>query len=163
MKYEIGEMGVYEGPESVKRFLTALAARERFRGQMIHIMLMNPYIMVSKDGKTAKGMWWAFGPCADYCTPYPGDEQKLTAYWLCGKYDKEYVKEDGRWKLLSLHMMVYFRSPCEQGWLKEPDCARWQALTGAPPYKPQSLIDPYHPDGICNWKPVPYPYEPIEL
>jgi hypothetical protein len=161
VKCEIGESGVYEGPESVKRLWMALAGRERRRGYMANIMVMTPYIVVSKDGKTAKGMWWAFGPHSDYVTPSPGDEQKLTAYWYFGKYDNEFVKEGGKWKFLSLHTIVYIRTPYDQGWLKEPDCARWQVPEGAPPDKPPTLFATYHPDGVAEWRPWPYAYEPI--
>jgi hypothetical protein len=161
VRCEIGESGVYEGPASVKRLWMALAARKRTRGYMANIMVMMPYIVVAKDGQTAKGMWWAAGPHTDYVTPSPGDQQRLTAYWFFGKYDNEFIKEDGKWKFLSLHTIVYIRTPYDKGWFKEPDCAKWQVPEGAPPDKPSTLIDFYHPSVEPKWKPPPYPYEPI--
>ena len=71
------------------------------------------------------------------------------------------MKEDGKWKFLSLHTVVYIRTPYERGWLKEPDCARWQMPEGASPDKQPTLIETYHPDGVSEWKPFVYPYEPI--
>jgi len=162
VKCEIGESGVYEGPESLERFWKAMAGRERKQGYMANIMILDPYIVVSKDGKTAKCMAWAFGPHADNVTPSPGDQKKLTAYWFFGKYDNEFNKEKGQWKILSLHTIVYLRTPFDKGWLVEPDCARWQVPDGAPPDKPSTLIDFYHPGGQCEWKPWVYPYESIE-
>jgi hypothetical protein len=158
---EIGESGVYEGPASVERLWKALANRERPRGYMANIMVMNPYIVLSKDGNTAKGMWWAFGPHADYATPYPGDGQKLTAYWFCGKYDNRYIKEGGKWKFLSLHTIIYMRTPFDQGWLKQSDCVRWQVPEGAPADRPPTLLENYHAGVTPEWKPYVYPYEPI--
>jgi hypothetical protein len=157
VRCEIGESGVYEGPASVKRLWMALANREPRRGYMAMIMPMTPYIVVAKDGKTAKGMWHAFGPHADYATPSPGDQQKLTAYWFFGKYDNEFVKEDGKWKFLSLHTIVYIRTPYDAGWTKEPDCARWQVPRGAPPDANSTLVNFYHPDGV--FYPLPEPPE----
>lgn len=161
VKCEIGESGVYEGPESVKRLWIALANRERQCGYMANIMLMDPYILVSKDMKTAKGQWWGFGPHSDYATPSPGDQQKLTAYWFYGKYDNEFIKEDGKWKILSLHTIIYIRTPYDKGWFKEPDCVRWKVPEGAPPDKPPTIIEFFHPDTLCTWRPEVSPREPI--
>lgn len=159
---EIGDSGVYEGPESIKRLWTALEKRERRQGYMANIHLMDPYILVSKDGKTAKGMWWAQGPCADYATPYPGDQEKLTAYWFFGKYNNRYVKENNGWKILSLHTVIYYRTPYDRGWAVEPDCIRWETLKDAPPDKPSTLNEIYDVGKINTWKPHPFSYEYIE-
>ena len=160
VRCEIGETGVYEGPESVGRLWKALAASDRPRGYMAMIMPMTPYIVVSKDGKTARGMCSAFGPHSEHCWPYPGDKQKLTAYWFCGKYDNEFLKENGKWKLLSLHTIIYFRSPYDQGWLKQQDCHGWEPPESAPPDKPSVFTELYHPDGV--FYPLPAPPEPEE-
>lgn len=160
VKCEIGDSGVYEGQQSVKRLWMALADRERDRGYMEVKMLMEPYIVLSEDGKTAKGMWPAFGPHSDHVTRHPGGGEKLIAYWFSGKYDNEFVKEDGKWKILSLHTVIYLRTPFDEGWLKEPDCARWRPLEDAPPDKPSNFIEPYHPDGV--FYPLPAPPEPYK-
>ena len=161
VKCEIGESGVYEGPESVKRLWMALAGQKRQRGYMANDFLMDPYIVIGSDNITAKGLWWIFGTHSDHATPSPGDLQRLTANWIAGKYDNEFVKEKGKWKLLSLHNIIYFRTPYDQGWFKEPNCARWQAPEGVLPDKTSTYSDLYHPDGICLWGPGAYPYEPL--
>jgi hypothetical protein len=156
VKCELVEGGVYEGPESVKSLWMALASPTKPRpGIMPTLFIATPIIVVSKDGKTAKGQWHMFGPHAMYVTPYPGDQQKLTAYWFLGKYDDEFVKEDGRWKFLSLHAIAWVRSPFDQGWLKQPDCRRWPIPEGAPPDEPPTMFRIYHPDGVNNWGPPP--------
>lgn len=118
------------------------------------------YIVVSKDGKTATGMCDMWGPHAMINTPYPGNVRKMVQYWFFGRYDNEFVKEDGKWKLLSRHVIYYFRTPYDQGWLKQPDCRRLQVGKDAKPPSVISLLAPYHSDGV--FYPIPAPTEPIE-
>ena len=75
--------GLYEGPEHVKRLWESAHQGmnlDKRPGVMPTVMNMTPCVVVSKDCKTAKGVWHLFGPHAMYVTPYPGDQQKLTAY-----------------------------------------------------------------------------------
>jgi hypothetical protein len=165
VKCELVDSGVYEGPESCKRLWMALSKMETEQqprpGVFPMLFIATPLVVVSKDGKTAKAQWHVFGPHAMYVTPYPGDEKKLTAYWFGGKYDNEFVKEDGKWKLLSLHAIAWIRSPIDQGWLKQPDCRRLPTPPGAFPDKPTTKVTIYHPDalymknGVYNWGPPP--------
>jgi hypothetical protein len=157
-KVELTDSGVYEGLDKVKRIFMNAANKKPIqqRGVMPTLFIATPLVVVSKDGKTAKGQWHVFGPHAMKVTPYPGDEQKLTAYWFFGKYDDEFVKEDGKWKFLSLRSIVWFRSPIDQGWLKQQDCRRIPTYEDFPPDKPP-VITVYHPDGLGNWGPMPPP------
>lgn len=154
VRCEIGDSGAYEGIESVKRFWMALENMEPKRGYMSFIIPMTAYIVLGKDRKTAKGMWTNLGPHADYTGISP---ERLTAYWFVGKYDNEYVKEDGKWKLRSLHNLVYIRSPYDKGWLSDPDCAKWQTPPDAYPDKYSVFAELYHPDGV--FYPLPAPPE----
>jgi hypothetical protein len=158
VKAEICDAGVWEGSESVKRLWMGMNAGGkdmiRLRGNMHTLFIATPYIVIGKDGKRAKGMWHIFGPHAMDVTPYPGDQHKLTAYWFFGKYDNEYVKENGEWKILSLHAVVYFRTPYDQGWVRQPDCRRTPAPPSAPPDKFSSISNTiYCPDGLNLYLP----------
>jgi hypothetical protein len=78
------------------------------------LMIMTPVIEVSRDGKTAKGMWQTLS-CVSR-----RNETGLHALWATGKYDNEFVKEDGKWKFRSIRWYLNFRTPFEEGWVKRP-------------------------------------------
>lgn len=159
LRCELTDSGVYEGPESVRRLWESMAAEMTDtsgrgnwdpRGTLATLFIATPLIVVSKDGKTAKGAAHVFGPHSMNVTPYPGDEHKLTAYWFFGKYDNEYIKVDGKWKFLSIKAMVIFRSPYDQGWLRQPECRQFPPPKGALPDKPPSVQTKYNPDGVLR-------------
>lgn len=165
VKCEMADSGVYEGLESVRRFFMHMkTVLDERRGSMMGLMVMTPVIEVNKDGKTAKGMWHAFGPVTLPGTAYPAAPGQLSqqiAMWLNGKYDNEFVKEDGKWKIRSLHFILIFSTPYEQGWFKQPVAYSWSfSKSVLKPDKPTTLFMPYHVDRYNEF--LPGPPEPIE-
>lgn len=161
VSYEMVENGVYKGPEQVKAFLTVVQGRQGNigkRGYFPMMTLRTPCIVLNKEGTRARGQWHLIGPHVMDVTPYPGNKHKLTAYWFFGKYDNEYIKIDGVWKILKLHVINFVRTPWEYGWLKQPDCRRVITPENVRPSQP-SLIHTYHPDAVYtsdgpyNWGP----------
>ena len=164
VKCEICDTGIYEGIESVRRLFRALHDQQAIRGYLGIIMLETPFVQVSKDGKTARGMWHGFGPNSANATYFPADknhQDTLTALWFMGKYDNEYVKEGGKWKIRSLRLVCYFQAPYEEGWLKVPDARRWAPNPEiCKPDRPSTVFKPYHPHAVN--KLLPEPPENIE-
>ncbi|WP_233808849.1 nuclear transport factor 2 family protein [Paraburkholderia sp. HP33-1] len=148
VRCEISDSGVYEGIDQIRAFWSARHEIQAERGYFGTIMLRTPHVRVNQDGNTAKGMWHAFGANSLFATPYPCDQEKLTAIWFMGKYSNEYVKEDGRWKIRSLRLIHYFYSPYEEGWIKQSDAYR---IAPPPsvcrPNEPSALSYMYHPHG----------------
>ena len=70
--------------------------------------VMNPIIEVSGD--KAKGTWYLFEPC----TFAEGNR----AVWGAARYDEEYVRVDGEWKIQSLTLTPRFFTPFNEGWAK---------------------------------------------
>lgn len=165
LKDEIAESGLLEGSAAVKHLSTR---RDTRRGQGLYqngtVAIMfscTPCIVLSKDGKTAKGQWDMWAPHGMTNTPYPGDERKMLQYYYWGKYDNEFSKgKDGKWWCFDRHIIAYFRTPYETGWVREPDCRRLTLRKDASPPRLCSLMSFYHPDGVFN--PVPPPPEPEE-
>jgi len=162
--FEMCEMGAFVGPESVKNFLTTIAGRNPTGGMapmpgvLATLFIATPRVVFRKDGERAKAQWHVFGPHSMYVSPYPGDERKLTAYWFCGKYDNEFIKVNGEWKMLKMHAIMWFRSPYDEGWIKQADCRRIMPPAGCIPdqqprfytYSPDAV---YTVDGPWNWGP----------
>ena len=72
---------------------------------------MTPLIEV--DGDKATGTWYLFGPFTNYL---PKGE---VANWVQGRYDNDYVREDGKWKFSHLRFKFNIQSPYEDGWVKK--------------------------------------------
>jgi len=147
---EIGDRGKYVGLEKIREvFSNMRQTYEKTPGFMGHIMGLNPVIEVDKDGKTASGLWYGFGPLS-----LPGlNSNQLEQQWLFGKYDVKYIKEDGEWKILNLHFFLIFRTSFHEGWLKQQETRR--VKFNADPSSPASRHNPYNPRQINTFLPGP--------
>jgi hypothetical protein len=86
----VADSGKYKGFEDVVTLFKILGEKYTFSGGLGLHMLMAPIVEVSNDGKTVKGMRHSFG----YNTIQT--EDGLTAMLQAGKYDLEFIKEDGK-------------------------------------------------------------------
>lgn len=162
VSFEYMESGMYCGPEQVRAYLTAL--HESFQtprdktGYMGLQHLTTPKIIVSEDGQRAAGEWTILSPWAMQACPYPGNARKLTALWFIGRYSNEFIKVNGEWKILKVHLVSYARTPFEEGWIRQPDAMRIPPIPHLRPDKPPRYYT-YHPDcvyssdNIYNWGP----------
>ena len=153
---EIEDAGVYEGLESISYFWNTVFNAKRMTGpgNMALHMTVNPLIEINKARNRAKGVWHSHG----FCSFVSGATFKQ---FLClGKYDMEYVKEDGQWKFLKFNYRLTFMCPYEKGWVEEPIGA---SIAGSPenrPDKPSTYFMPYSRYRINIMQPPPpEPYE----
>jgi SnoaL-like domain len=111
---EIGLDGVYLGKERVRQYLHALGGGSvgLHRGELNEHMILQPVVDVAPDGRTAKGRWRALIAAAEY---------GKGAVWGEGPYENEYVKENGIWKIKTLHWYQTFMVPYPGGWAKNKD------------------------------------------
>ena len=104
--WEGGDIGRYEGREAIRTFYREVAPKTwTFT---VH-MVMNPIIEV--QGDKATGSWYVLHPC----TLAEGNQ----AAWLAGRYEEEYTKFEGEWKIKHLKVFLFFSTPFDQGWAKE--------------------------------------------
>src|SRR4030043_2087792 len=153
---EIEDSGVYEGIESIKRFWTTVFNEKRMMtaGFLAVHMTVNPVIEINKTGTKAKGIWHSHGFASLRV------DGRLTPFLCLGKYDMEYVKEDGQWKFLKFAYRLTFMTPYEKGWIQEPVAA---SIAGSPansPDKPTTYHMQYSPYRINVMQPPPP--EPFE-
>ena len=97
--------GKYEGKEAI-RGLYSLVQSSKDRFSVSHLIL-NPVVKV--DGERAQGTFYLLEPS--------GFEQ---AMWGHGRYDTEYIRVDGKWKISSFRFMWNFMTPYDEGWVKTP-------------------------------------------
>jgi len=153
---EIEDSGVYEGIEGVKRLWgTVFSEKSHMTAGFLAVhMTVNPVIEINREGTRAKGIWHSHG-CASMRV-----NGQLTPFLCLGKYDMEYVKEDGRWKFLKFAYRLTFMAHYEKGWVEEPVAA---SIAGSPensPDKPTTYHMPYSQYRINVMQPPPpEPYE----
>jgi len=148
---DIEDAGVYEGIEGVKRFWTTVLSEEHLRtpGWLAVHMTCNPIIEINKDGTRAKGVWFSHGSVSFR------RENKLDCLLCLGKYDMEYVKEDGEWKFFKLAYTIAYMCPLDKGWVEEPITG---SIAGHPlntPDKPATNYLPYNRYRVNIFPPPP--------
>ena len=122
-------------------------------GQMMQHTLATPVIEVAGDGQTAKGVWMS-----------PGHEArvmggKLTAIWVWGTYGEDFIKEDGKWKILATTTSTCRSSlPYHVPWTAEkPQDGRRHLPPGLPdeykPDRPSTYTWMYSPSAVMELVP----------
>ena len=103
--------GTYVGQEGVKRYFKGDGTwNEPNNPELLHqLMQLSPVIDVDPDGKTAKGRWYSWGAVA---VP---NENGVRQFIMAGIYEAEYVKENGKWKILKLQYNLTLAAPPDQG------------------------------------------------
>src|SRR5262245_10672132 len=102
---EVGGRGVYVGKERVLAFLKLAGPEFPQPDRLYDHMQLQPVVDVAPDGRTAKARWHLFAQEAQH-----GEY----ARWGLGVYENEYVKENGVWKIQSLHLYRTMTTPYEQ-------------------------------------------------
>lgn len=110
---EIGPSGVYEGPDSIRAYLYSLSGGRQgpIEGELYEHMQLQPIVSVAPDGMTARARWRTFMQIGTYGAGSGGT-------WGEGVYENTYIRDDGVWKISSLHFYPTFLAPYEGGWMR---------------------------------------------
>lgn len=156
---EIGIDGVYGGKARIREYLQRLHGGQEglIYGQLNEWVTLQPAVFISRDGRSATARWRDHGMLGQY---------KKHAEWRDGIYENAYVKEDGIWKIKSLHLYVNFVAPYEKGWarLKPGEgLAQSEASRAFPPDRaptasyrpfPETQVPPFQALNPVTGKPV---------
>lgn len=104
---EINGRGVFIGQDRVREYMHRFG--KPHDGLLANHMQLQPVIHVSPDGRTAKARWRAVIQVG---------ELGQNARWGEGTYENTYVKEDGVWKIRSLHFYQNYYVDYYAGWDK---------------------------------------------
>ena len=123
---ELGQRGVYAGRERIRRALNVLAG-ERLDDNEVHDHLqLDTVVHIAPDGRAAKAR---------------GVELSVSggkgrgAQWEEGIFENDYVKQNGVWKIRSVHYYPRVITDYELGWAKDARPAA-QPSTVFPPDRP---------------------------
>jgi hypothetical protein len=108
---EIGVDGVYVGKARIREYLMRLHGGQEglIYGQLNEWITLQPAISIADGGERGTARWRDHAMLGQY---------KQHAEWRDGIYENTYVKEDGIWKIESLHLYVNFTVPYERGWAR---------------------------------------------
>jgi hypothetical protein len=119
-RFEIADLGPIYGLDNIKGHYN-MQGDGNSPGFMGCHLIVTPVIVISPDKKKARIVCYTFGPGSLNGTAYPGDQQgKINACWCLGKYNIETIKVDGKWYFCKFAWHVIFRTPYDQGWVKQP-------------------------------------------
>jgi len=107
--FEYGQRGVYIGSARIQRALLLFGPEGLAAGYLNTHMMLQPYIVVATDGKTATGRWQGMMQLAR-----PG----ANGVWGVGITNADYVKEAGVWKIARLHFYVTAQTDYDLGFTK---------------------------------------------
>lgn len=117
VSWEVAHMGLYRGREAVREILNQHGPKGETiaPGTLFVHTLTTPVIEIAEDGQTAKGVWKS--PGAETIT----DSQtgKLTGMWAWTKYACDFIREDGKWKILHYHVYRIFMTPADMNYTDE--------------------------------------------
>ena len=136
---ELGLDGVYAGKARVREYLYALGGgRSGLRdGRLNEHLQVMPVVTLAPDGLTAKARWRAIALEGNFA----GD-----AFWGEGPYENEYVKDNGVWKIKTLHWYQALYVPYAGGWQTNADPTRGKRVTTLTPDRPPSVEYKTWPD-----------------
>ena len=130
---EVGLDGVYVGKARVREYLYALGGGRAglAEGRLDEHLQVMPVVTLAADGRSAKARWRGILLEGDL----GGD-----AFWGEGPYENEYVKQDGVWKIKTLHWYQALLAPYAGGWQTNPDPTAGKRVSATlPPDRPPSV------------------------
>ena len=142
---EIAGRGVYVGRDRVREYLHHLPPYEH--GALFNHMQLQPVIHIDSTAGTAKGRWRTL-----IMIGWLGREGR----WGEATYENTYKREDGRWRIASLHGVINFYCEYEKGWHKG-GVPLLRSVDGLVPDRPptfayeafpEPVIAPYHYDKV---------------
>jgi hypothetical protein len=113
--FESGRDGVVVGQSRIREYLIRQGGGNVGPGlpygQYNHHMQLQPVVHIATDGRSARARWLELALVGQY---------KTSAEWGEGIYENSYVKDNGVWKIQSLHYFPRLFVPYAGGWASPP-------------------------------------------
>jgi hypothetical protein len=140
---EIAGRGVYVGRERVREYLRHLPAYGH--GVIYNHMQLQPVLHIDSEAGTAKGRWRTL-----MMVGWLGKEGR----WGEATYENTYLREDGKWRIASLHGIINFYAEYDEGWHRG-GVALLRSTEGLQPDRPPSLEYEAYPEPVI----APFHYD----
>ncbi|MGC1271056.1 MAG: nuclear transport factor 2 family protein [Croceibacterium sp.] len=142
---EIAGRGVFVGQDRVRAYLHHLPPYGA--GVIYNHMQLQPVLHIDSAAGTAKGRWRTL-----MMVGFLGNEGR----WGEATYENSYVRENGKWRIASLHGIINFYAEYDQGWHRG-GVPLLKSIDGLQADRPQSfeyeafpepVIAPFHYDEV---------------
>jgi len=140
---EIAGRGVYLGRERVRAYLRHLPPYGH--GTLYNHMQLQPVVHIDSQSGTAKGRWRTLMMVGRL-----GHEGR----WGEATYENAYVREDGKWRIASLHGVVNFYAEYDEGWHRG-GVQLLRSIEGLAPDRPPSIDYEAYPEPVI----APFHYD----
>ncbi|MES2626362.1 MAG: nuclear transport factor 2 family protein, partial [Pseudomonadota bacterium] len=108
--FETGQQGVYIGKTSIRNALNQFGIEGAVTGVVDEHILFQTYVSVAPDGESAKARVDQLGMQG---------KQGESAEWTQGIYENTFVKENGEWRIQSVHYYPRLITDYAKGWAED--------------------------------------------
>jgi hypothetical protein len=163
VEIELSNKGIFAGRTAPQRVFGGNHRQREIPGILNMHLSQNPVIHVEDDRSRAKALWMSPGIST---FPYGGE---IVPAWSWGKYETEYVIENGEWKLLVFRWHQIFLTPYDKGWVADSMDPDFDGARGAVPDRESApgFYAPYRADKARGFGPLPpeshHPWQRAEM
>ena len=106
----ITNVGVYDGPKSIRRALERNGPAGLQQGQLHDHMQLDMIIAIDPNGREARARGIEFGML--------GEADKGTAFYTLAVFENRYVKDNDVWRIREMRIFPVMKTDYAQGWAK---------------------------------------------
>ncbi len=106
----IANVGVYDGPKSIRRALERSGPAALKQGQLNELMQLDMAVTIEPGGMEARSRGIEFGML--------GEADKGTAFYTLAVFENRYVKQNDIWRIREMRMFPLMKTEYAQGWAK---------------------------------------------
>src|SRR5688572_12632356 len=125
----IADVGVYDGPKSIRRALERSGPAGLKHGQLNELMQLDMAVAIEPGGTEARARGLEFGML--------GEADQGTAFYTLAIFENRYVKQNEIWRIREMRIFPLMKTEYAQGWAKsqvvDPPPAREHAPDRAVP------------------------------
>ena len=151
----IADVGVYDGPRSIRRALERSGPAGLKHGQLNELMQLDMAVTIEPGGMEARSRGMEFGML--------GEADRGTAFYTLAIFENRYVKQNDIWRIREMRIFPLMKTDYAQGWAKsqvvDPPPAKEYA-----PDRPAPTSDVMTPGAIpVFFAPNPATGKPVTL
>jgi hypothetical protein len=106
----IANLGVYDGPKSIRRALERSGPAGLQHGQLNELMQLDMAVAIEPGGMEARSRGLEFGLL--------GEADKGTAFYTLAIFENRYVKQNDVWRIREMRLFPLMKTEYAQGWAK---------------------------------------------
>ena len=143
----IANVGVYDGPKSIRRALERSGPAGLKHGQLNELMQLDMTVAIEPGGMEARARGLEFGML--------GEADKGTAFYTLAVFENRYVKQNDIWRIREMRIFPVMKTDKAQGWAKSQVVDPAPAKEHAPdrPVPAADVMTPGRDSGVLRAEP----------